>query len=379
MTQIPFVDLQAQHHALKEDIAQAVQAVITDCNFILGRQVTAFEEAFARFIDVKHAIGVSDGLNALKLALTALEIGAGDEVILPANTFIATALAVVQAGATPVLVDCDAESYNIDTRLIERAITARTKAIIPVHLTGQAADLDPILQLAKARGLVVIEDAAQAHGALYKGKPCGSIGAAGCFSFYPAKNLGCCGDGGMVTTNDALLADRLRRLRNYGQRIKYEHQEKGENSRLDTLQAAILQVKLPHLKGWNEARAAHAQQYRERLAGVGDVQFQKLSNFSTHIYHLFIIETDYRDRLQQHLEDKGIQTGVHYPKPIHLQEAFRDLGYGPGDFPVAERLATRMLSLPMYPELTSSQIEQVAEETKRYFEQRAQQAKRATE
>lgn len=379
MTQIPFVDLQAQHHALKEEIAQAMQSVITDCNFILGRQVREFEEAFARFINVGHAIGVSDGLNALKLVLTALGIGPGDEVILPANTFIATALAVVQAGATPVLVDCDPETYNIDTQLIESAITGRTKAIMPVHLTGQAADLDPILQLAEARGLLVIEDAAQAHGTLYKGKPCGSIGVAGCFSFYPAKNLGCCGDGGMITTNDAFLADRLRRLRNYGQRVKYEHLEKGENSRLDTLQAAILQVKLPHLQAWNEARAEHAREYRERLAGTGDLQFQKLADFSTHIYHLFIVETDHREALQQHLEANGVQTGIHYPKPVHLQDAFRDLGYGPGDFPVAERLAARMLSLPMYPELTSAQIGRIAEAAKHYFAQRAQQAKGATE
>jgi dTDP-4-amino-4,6-dideoxygalactose transaminase len=379
MTTIPFVDLQAQQRALKEDILQAVEKVITECNFILGQPVTAFEEAFARFIEVKHAIGVSDGLSALKLALTALGVGQGDEVILPANTFIATALAVVQAGATPVLVDCDAQTYNIDTRLIERAISAKTKAIIPVHLTGQAADLDPILQLANERGLVVIEDAAQAHGTLYKEKPCGSIGTAGCFSFYPAKNLGCCGDGGMVTTNDTALAERLRRLRNYGQRVKYEHQEKGENSRLDTLQAAILQIKLPHLKSWNEARAKCADEYRQRLGNTGDLQFQKVSPFSTHIYHLFIIETEHRDALQQHLESNGVQTVIHYPKPIHLQEAFEDLGHQPGDFPVAERLATRMLSLPMYPELSASQIERVVEGTKQYFEQHTHQAKGASE
>lgn len=375
MMQVPFVDLKAQHRALKEEIAQAVEKVVTDCNFILGQQVIAFEEAFARFIDVEHAIGVSDGLSALKLTINALGIGRGDEVILPVNTFIATALGVVQAGATTVLVDCDPDSYNIDTRLIERAVAPKTKAIIPVHLTGQSADLDPIVRLAKERGLVVIEDAAQAHGALYKGKPCGSFGAAGCFSFYPAKNLGCCGDGGMVTTNDAELAERLRRLRNYGQRAKYEHLEKGENSRLDTLQAAILQIKLPHLHSWNETRAKHAQEYRERLTGIGDLQFSKVSSFSTHIYHLFIVETDHRDALQQHLDANGIQTVIHYPKPIHLQEAFKDLGYGPGDFPVAERLANRVLSLPMYPELTSSQIERVAEETKCYFEQSARSAR----
>jgi dTDP-4-amino-4,6-dideoxygalactose transaminase len=371
MTQIPFVDLAAQQGALKEEILQAVQKVITDCNFILGHQVTAFEEAFASFAGAQHAISVSDGLSALKLALVAFGIGQGDEVIVPANTFIATALAVVQAGATPVFVDCEADTYNIDVRLIEGALTAKTKAILPVHLTGQAADLDPILQLAKERGLAVIEDAAQAHGTQYKGRSCGSIGAAGCFSFYPAKNLGGCGDGGMVITNDAALAERLRRLRNYGQRVKYEHQEKGENSRLDTLQAAILQVKLPHLQSWNDARALHAQAYRERLTGIGDLQLQKVSPFSTHIYHLFIIETAYRDALQQHLEAGGIQTVIHYPKPIHLQEAFQDLGYGIGDFPVAEQLAKRMLSLPMFPELTLSQIERVTSEIKGYFEQQA--------
>jgi len=369
MIQVPFVDLQAQHRALKEEIARAVETVMTNCNFVLGHQVTEFEQAFAQFIGVNHAIGVGDGLSALKLAIIALGIGRGDEVILPANTFIATALAVAQAGAIPVLIDCDADSYNIDPRLIERAITSKTKAIIPVHLTGQSADLDPIVGLAKERGLVVIEDAAQSHGALYKGKPCGSIGDAGCFSFYPAKNLGCCGDGGMVTTNDAALAERVRRLGNYGQRVKYEHLEKGENSRLDTLQAAILQIKLTHLKSWNEARAKHAEEYRERLTGVGDLQFQKPSSFSTHIYHLFVIETEHRDALQKHLEASGIQTVIHYPKPIHLQQAFQDLGYGPGDFPVTERLANKVLSLPMYAELTLEQIERVAEETKRYFEQ----------
>jgi dTDP-4-amino-4,6-dideoxygalactose transaminase len=368
MTQIPFVDLQAQHRALSGELSVVFEELIHNCNFVLGRQVTAFEQAFAQFVGVNHAIGVGDGLSALKLAIIALGVGRSDEVILPANTFIATALAVAQAGATPILVDCDADSYNIDARLIERAITSKTKAIIPVHLTGLSADLDPIVGLAKERGLVVIEDAAQAHGALYKGKPCGSIGDAGCFSFYPAKNLGCCGDGGMVTTGDAALAERIRRLGNYGQRVKYEHLEKGENSRLDTLQAAILQIKLPHLKSWNEARAKHAGEYRERLTGIGDLQFQKVSSFSTHIYHLFIIETDHRDALQQHLEAAGIQTVIHYPKPIHLQAAFQDLGYGAGDFPVTERLANRMLSLPMYPELTLTQIDYVVESIRSHFE-----------
>jgi dTDP-4-amino-4,6-dideoxygalactose transaminase len=276
-------------------------------------------------------------------------------------------LAVSAVGARPVPVDCDPGTYNIDANSIERAITPRTKAIIPVHLTGQSADMDPILEVAEQYRLRVIEDAAQAHGTLYKGRPCGSIGSVGCFSFYPGKNLGAYGDGGMLTTDDPELAARARRLRNYGQTAKYHHVEKGLNARLDTLQAAILSVKLHHLPRWNEARVAHAEHYKSALEASGDLVFQQAVPYSTHIYHLFILETERRNALRKHLGACGIQTGIHYPVPIHLQRAYRDLGYGQGDFPETERLAKRIVSLPMFPELRPEQIERVADEIKRFF------------
>ncbi len=367
MKTIPFVDLTAQHAAIQSEINSAIDQVLSRCNFILGSQVEEFEQAFARFVEAEHAVGVSSGLDALRLALMALDVGPGDEVILPANTYIATALAVSAVGARPVLVDCDPETYNIDVGLVEPAITSRTKAIIPVHLTGQSADMAPILEVADQHGLYIVEDAAQAHGTLYKGQPCGSIGAVGCFSFYPGKNLGACGDGGMATTNDAKLAERLRRLRNYGQRAKYQHVEKGLNARLDTLQAAILTVKLRCLPRWNKARAAHAERYKEMLTGVRDLIFQQRVPYSTHIYHLFMVETEQRAALQKHLKAAGIDTGIHYPVPIHLQQAYADLGYNKGDFPKAEQLAERTLSLPMFPELRPDQIRRVAEEIRGFF------------
>ena len=367
MKTIPFVDLPTQHATIQSEINAAIQQVLSQCNFILGSQVEEFEQAFARFVGTENAIGVSNGLDALRLTLMALNVGSGDEVILPANTYIATALAVSAVGARPVLVDCDPETYNIDVNLIGSAITPHTKAVIPVHLTGQSADMDPILEVTSKHGLYIVEDAAQSHGTLYKGRPCGSIGIAGCFSFYPGKNLGAYGDGGMVTTNDTKLAARLCQLRNYGQRAKYQHVEKGLNARLDTLQAAILKVKLRYLPQWNEARAIHAEEYKEMLAGVGDLVFQQSEPYSTHIYHLLIIETEQRTALQKHLDAAAIQTGVHYPVPIHLQQAYADLRYSKGDFPEAEQLAERTLSLPMFPELRSDQIRQVAEEIKGFF------------
>jgi dTDP-4-amino-4,6-dideoxygalactose transaminase len=318
-------------------------------------------------VGVEHAVGVSSGLDALRLALMAVEIGLGDEVILPANSYIATALAVSSVGAHPVLVDCDPFTYNIDVSRIEPAITSRTRAIIPVHLTGQSTDMDPILEIAARRGLRIIEDAAQAHGTLYRGLPCGSIGDFGCFSFYPGKNLGAYGDGGLITTNDGALAERVRCLRNYGQRRKYEHVEKGLNARLDALQAAILSVKLKHLNEWNEARRRHAHSYTLRLSGIPNLKIQQLNSFSSHIYHLFVVETPERDGLQQYLESHGIQTGIHYPTPIHLQPAYGDLGHVPGDFPVSERLGAQMLSLPMFPELTEEQIDFVCIKTSEFL------------
>ncbi|HEX2098609.1 MAG TPA: DegT/DnrJ/EryC1/StrS family aminotransferase [Rubrobacteraceae bacterium] len=367
MKTIPFVDLATQHATIQSEINAAIQQVLSQSNFILGSQVEEFEQAFATFVGSEHAVGVSSGLDALRLALMALDVGSGDEVILPANTYIATALAVSSTGARPVLVDCDSETYNVDVSLIESAITPRTRAIIPVHLTGQSADMEPILEIADRHDLDIVEDAAQSHGTLYKGQPCGSIGTVGCFSFYPGKNLGACGDGGMATTDDANLAERLRRLRNYGQQAKYQHVEKGLNARLDTLQAAILTVKLRYLPQWNEARAVHAEKYKEMLTGVGDLVFQRRVPYSTHIYHLFMVETEQRAALQKHLNAARIDTGIHYPVPIHLQQAYADLGYGKGDFPEAEQLAERTLSLPMFPELRSDQIGRVAEEIKGSF------------
>lgn len=364
---IPFVDLQAQYRSIESEVNAAIGSVLSRCNFILGSDVEEFERAFSNFVRVEHSIGMSSGLDALRLALMALDIGPGDEVIIPANTYIATALAVSAVGARPVLVDCDPATYNIDVRLIEAAITPHTRAIMPVHLTGQAADMDPIMDIAQRHKLHVIEDAAQAHGTLYKGRPCGSIGIMGCFSFYPGKNLGAYGDGGLVTTNDQTLAARLRQLRNYGQRVKYEHVEKGLNARLDTMQAAVLAVKLRRLPEWNEARARNARRYADALAGVEEIKLQQQAPYSTHIYHLFMIETDHRTDLEKHLGAAGIQTGIHYPKPLHLQEAYSDLNYHEGDFPESERLARRILSFPMFPELTAQQVDTVAYEVKRFY------------
>lgn len=364
---VPFVDLGAQHVVIQTEISVAIQRVLSECNFVLGPQLDEFELAFARFVGCEHAVGVSSGLDALRLALMSVGIGPEDEVILPANSYIATALAVSAVGARPVLVDCDPQTYTIDANLIESAVTPRTRAIIPVHLTGQAADMDPILEVAERHGLRVIEDAAQSHGTLYKGRSCGSVGLAGCFSFYPSKNLGACGDGGMVTADDPRLAQRLRTLRNYGQTAKYRHTEKGLNARLDTLQAAILLVKLRHLPRWNKTRAAHARWYKDLLSGVGDLVFQQEASYSTHIYHLFIVETEWRDALKEHLDMHEIQTGIHYPVPIHLQRAYKDLGYGRGHFPEAERLAKRTLSLPMFPELRREQIERVSQVIEWFF------------
>jgi dTDP-4-amino-4,6-dideoxygalactose transaminase len=367
MTKVPFVDLVAQYRTIESEINKAIAGVLSNCNFILGEQVSEFEQSFAKFVDVNYAIGVASGLDAMRLSLMALDIGPEDQVILPANTFIATALAVSAVGARPILVDCDPKTYNIDVTLIEPRINPSTRAIIPVHLTGQSADMDAILEIATKHSLHVIEDAAQAHGTHYKGRPCGSMGIMGFFSFYPAKNLGAYGDGGMVTTNDPHLSERIRWLRNYGERTKYEHVEKGFNARLDTLQAAILNVKLRYLQEWNAARSRHAERYRNLLRGVGDLAFQAQAAYSTHIYHLFLIETDHRDVLQKHLQKASIHTGIHYPKPIHLQEAYTELGYQKGDFPEAERLASRILSLPMFAELTDDQIGHVAAEVQQFF------------
>lgn len=353
--QVPFVDLAAQYRSIAPEIQEAINRVLRDADFILGREVSAFEQEFASFCEAQHAVGVDSGTSALELALRAYGIGPGDEVITAANTFIATALAISNAGATPVLVDVDPETDTISAASIEPAITARTKALIPVHLYGQPADMEPILELAKRHQLTVIEDACQAHGARYKGRRAGSLGHAAAFSFYPGKNLGAYGDGGIVVTNDKQVAEHLRMLRNYGQKEKYHHEFRGYNRRLDTLQAAVLRVKLKYLGKWNAARRRNASLYARLLAASSAVLPSEAAGVES-VWHLYVIRTEHRDRLREHLTDAGISAGIHYPVPIHLQPAYRDLGYSAGAFPVTEAHAGRILSLPMYAELTSEQI-----------------------
>src|ERR1700704_4130969 len=359
-SQVLFVDLAAQYSAIEGEISEAVSKVLREGDFILGREVSLFEEEFAAFCEAKWAVGVDSGTSALELALRAYEIGPGDEVITAANTFIASALAISHAGATPVLVDVDADTYTIDVAAIEKAITPRTKAIIPIHLYGHPADMDPILQLAQRHGLIVIEDACQAHGARYKGKRTGSLGHAAAFSFYPGKNLGAYGDGGAVVTSDAAVAKRLGMLRNYGQKEKYQHMFRGFNRRLDTLQAAVLRTKLKRLDEWNEARRQHAKSYSRLLAQSGFV-VPRASAVCESVWHLYVIRIDQRDALKEHLATRGISAGIHYPIPIHLQPAYRDLGHQPGDFPVTEEYSRQILSLPMYAELTPDILRRVAE------------------
>ncbi len=318
---------------------------------------------------VRYAIGVDSGTSALELALRALDIGPGDEVITAANTFIATALAITYTGAKPVLVDVDPLTYNMDPACLEEAITERTKAVMPVHLYGQAADMDPILELARQRHLAVIEDACQAHGATYQGKRVGSMGDAAAFSFYPAKNLGAYGDGGAVVTNDERIAQAVRMLRNYGQSVKYVHDLRGYNRRLDTLQAAVLLAKLKYLDEWNAARRKHAQAYRRQLTGA-EVIAPGTADYGDPVWHLYVVRSQDRDGLRKHLTERGISTGIHYPVPIHLQQAYADLGYGPGTLPVTERACDQVLSLPMYAELAPEQIAYVAEAIKQFTPQR---------
>jgi dTDP-4-amino-4,6-dideoxygalactose transaminase len=357
---VPFVDLAAQYVGIADAVQDAINRVLRDGDFILGRDVRGFEEEFAAYCGVGWGVGVDSGTSALELALRACGVGAGDEVIIPANTFIATALAVSCAGATPKLVDVDSLTYNIDVGRLRGAISERTKAIIPVHLYGQPADMDPIMEIARERGLVVVEDACQAHGAYYKGRRVGSMGRAAAFSFYPGKNLGAYGDGGMVVTNDAGVAESVQMLRNYGQKEKYHHLSIGFNRRLDTLQAAVLRVKLPHLDEWNAARRGHAEHYRRLLANAG-LGIPTAAADVEHVWHLFVIESENRDELQRHLASSGVSAGIHYPVPLHLQPAYRHLGYHPGDFPVTERASRRILSLPMYAELPPASIEYAAD------------------
>jgi len=358
-TPIPFVDLTAQHRTLERPIREAFARILESSDFILGEEVDAFEREFASFLGVRHAVGVASGLDAITLTLWALGIGKGDEVVLPANTFISTALAVSAAGAKPVLVDVDPVRFTIDPALAARAITKKTKAIVPVHLYGQSAEMAPLRDLAAAKGIAVIEDACQAHGSAVDGVKCGAMSDAGCFSFYPSKNLGAVGDAGMVVTDRDDLAEKVRLLRNYGQSGTYQHVVKGINSRLDSVQAAVLRVKLRHLAKWNEARRRHAAHYDQTLKDLPVVPPIEAPG-TTHNFHLYVIRAPRRDELKAHLEAMGVTCKIHYPAPIHLQEAYADLKCAPGSFPVTERLAGEILSLPLYPEMADSDVDRVS-------------------
>jgi len=356
---IPFLDLKTQYRSIRNEIQQAIEHVLESGQYVLGDEVAAFESEFARHVGAAHGIGVNSGTSALHLALLAAGIGLGDEVITVPFTFVATVAAICYTGARPVFVDIDPRGFTMDVRRIEAALTPRTKAILPVHLYGQPADMDPILTIARAHGLIVIEDAAQAHGAEYKGRRVGSLGDFGCFSFYPGKNLGAYGEGGLVTTNNSTSAEQVRVLRDWGQTRKHHHVRLGFNYRMEGLQGAILRVKLRHLDRWTEARRSRAALYDRRLVD-SPVRTPPEMPYARHVYHVYAVRTDEREDFQRALQSNGIQTGIHYPIPVHLQEGYRDLGYVAGQFPHTERAAREVLSLPMYPELSNVQVEQVA-------------------
>ncbi len=357
--QVPFVDLKAQLNELREEVIPRIMTVIEDSSFILGPDVVTFEENFAAYVGTRFCVGVDSGTAALQLALAAMNVGPGDEVIVPANTFIASAVAVSEVGARPVFVDVDA-SYLIDPALLDAALTPRTKAIMPVHLYGQAVPMEPIVAFARKHGLRVIEDACQAHGARWNGRRVGSFGDAGCFSFYPGKNLGAYGDAGAVVTNDVTICEAVRLLRDLGQRRKYEHLVRAGNSRLDSVQAAVLDVKLRHLDRWNDARRRHAASYDAKLKQIGITPPLRLRD-EGHVYHLYVIEVEDRAAVREVLAQRGVATGIHYPVPVHLQPAYADLGLGRGSFPRTEQTADRILSLPMFAELTEGQIDVVVD------------------
>jgi len=355
---IPLLDLHAQYMSIKQEVDEAITRVIEKSDFILGSELESFESEFAAYCGSKCCIGVDSGLSALELVLRAWGIGAGDEVITAANTFIATALAISNTGATPVLVDVDPHTFNIDPEAMRSAITARTKAVVPVHLYGAPAEMGAINEIAAQHDVAVLEDACQAHGARYKGRRVGSLGHAAAFSFYPGKNLGAYGDGGAIVTNDEALASQIRSMRNYGQREKYIHGIRGSNRRLDTLQAAVLRVKLRHLDEWNSLRSQHASDYRDQLFGAS-VFVPQVPDHVQSAWHLYVIRSPFRNAIRSRLGDHGIATGMHYPVPIHLQAAYADAGYRRGEFPVTERLADEVLSLPMYAELDHGSMERI--------------------
>jgi dTDP-4-amino-4,6-dideoxygalactose transaminase len=360
---VPFLNLKAQYDSIKEEINAAIHEVLESCAFAGGPFVERFEKDFAAFCACRYGTGVGSGTDAIWLALLALGIGPGDEVITVPNTFMATAEAVSMCGARPAFVDIDHQTYNMSPDLLAKAITPRTKAVIPVHLFGQTADMDPILEIAKAHRLFVVEDACQAHGAEYKGKPAGCIGDVACFSFYPGKNLGAYGEAGAVVTNNAELHMKIGALRDHGQARKYYHSAIGWNARMDGIQGAVLSVKLKHLKSWNTSRRKNARLYNELLRD-SDMTLPAEAGYAKHVYHVYAVRVKNRDKVLGALSEKGISCGIHYPVPIHLQSAYRFLGFGAGAFPVAESAAAEFLSLPMFPELSREQIEYVATELK---------------
>jgi dTDP-4-amino-4,6-dideoxygalactose transaminase len=363
---VQFVDLPAQDAELLRATLAELDALVRRSDWILGEQLTAFEEEFAAYCGCRHAIGTDSGLSALELALRAYGIGPGDEVVTAANTFVATALAISHVGATPVLVDAHPETHTLDPALLEGVLTERTRAIVPVHLYGRPAEMAAVMTFARTYDLVVVEDACQAHGARYLGRRAGSLGHAAAFSFYPSKNLGAYGDGGAVVTDDSDVADRIRLLRHYGQRTKNVHEVKGYNRRLDTMQAAILRLKLAKLDDWNDARRRVADLYHETLEGAHVTLPPADDDGLESVWHLYVIRSPHRDRLQAFLSERGIGTGIHYPIPVHLQPAYSDLGYGLGSFPVSERLAGEILSLPMHPTVTPGNVLEVADAIRRF-------------
>jgi len=355
---VPYLDLKAQYRSIKPEIDAAIARVLESCQFVLGPEVAEFEKAFAAYCGTDQCIALNSGTSALHLALLAAGVGPRDEVITVPFTFVASVAAVLYTGARPVLVDIDPRSFTMDPALIEAAITPRTKAILPVHLYGQTADLDPILEIAHRHNLVLIEDAAQAHGAKYKGRPAGSIGDIACFSFYPGKNLGAYGEGGAVTTSNPQHASVIRMLRDWGQDRKYHHVLRGYNYRMEGFQGAILGVKLRHLDQWTEARRAIVHNYNQQLASC-DLETPAEMPWGRHVYHVYTLRSNDREGLHAALAAEGIQTGIHYPIPVHLQPAYADLGYGPGAFPHSEKAASQVLSLPLFPEMTDAQINAV--------------------
>ncbi len=362
--QIPLVDLQAQFQSIKPKIMASIEEVLENMHLFLGPQTQMFEKEFAQYCGCHDGIGLSSGTDALALALRACEIGQGDEVITVANTFIATVEAVAMAGATPVFVDIDPDTYTMDWRQLEQALTPRTRAIIPVHLYGHPVDMQPILDFASLHGLRVIEDASQAHGATYQGQRVGSMGDIGCFSFYFSKNLGAYGEAGICVTNDAKLAETIRKLRDHGSSFRYQHEILGVNARLDEIQAAILRVKLPYLDQWNAARQAHAKFYTEQLEGLVE-NVPLVRSWATHVYYVYVVQVQERDNFRKALEQEGIATGIHYPTPIHLQPACSHYGYVHGMLPVTEAVTSCIVSLPMYAELTEEQMHRVVNAVKR--------------